>query len=260
MSNTSTPFGEVHYDTPQEATTSLAGPNGQAVVEEIPLDDPRLLSSENVESNATGDAYASPPVLPDGKWRAKLTLAKIKDAKGTEQDFRTSMATWRTPQQPFFAVNVQSEVIDHSGKFDGYKLTEYWVKTLVGDRGPGEGTSQLATIVRASGGKVPMGGNQKAMLDAGLRHLASEPEVVIETAWEARCQTCEEACEKRGEKKSKAFHVRGMHRFPQPRTGQWSPEIECPTCHATLRAQPRIVQYFPLSVPHQGAATAKKTA
>lgn len=238
-------FGEVTYE---GGVAGEAAPPTEQV--EISLDDPRLLSSENIEANEEGNAYAVPPPIPDGKWRAKLSAVDIKDSKGQPQKFIVSLATWKTPNVAFLCTNIQSEVLDASGKFDGVKLTEYWVKTLVGDRpGPGFGVSPLATIVRMSGGRVPQGSNAKQTMDAALAHLAGEPEAVIETQWEVSCMACTDAAVKSNTKKPKPF-LRGMHRFPQTKVGVYSPEAQCPTCKSVGRAQPRITGYFPITTPH----------
>ena len=58
----------------------------------------------------------------------------------------------------------------------------------------------------------------KDRLDHFLKVLSGEPEVIVETYWEARCQACEQAADKRGEKKPDEF-LRGEQRFPM-KTGR----------------------------------------
>src|ERR1700689_81179 len=139
-----TQFGDVTYDaaTPGEATQSEA-------TQSIDPNDPRL-TSEVLTINPDADAYAVPPPLPDGKWRAKAKQVDIKDDKGQLQRYAVFSRAKMEGGKPFFATNVEFSVIDHSGSFDGGKLTEYWVKTLVDAR---KGTSQAATLTGKLGGK-----------------------------------------------------------------------------------------------------------
>ena len=226
-------------DEPQAALTAPAV--------EVDPNDPRL-TSESMETDATVDAYAVPPPLPDGKWRVKLRLADIKNPQGQVQPehFLLTVATWRNPPAPFFCVNVESEVIDLTGRYDGVKLTDYWVKTLVDERKAG--ASALATVVRKSGGVVPLGSNQLQVKDIALKHLAGDPECLVETQWVVRCQACEQKADKSGEKKPKPY-LRGMHRFP-PKSHphvKFDAEVKCTACGGLNRAMPQIVQYFTLS-------------
>lgn len=235
----STAFGDVTYDTqPAEAAPA---PGEQAPA--IDPNDPRL-TSEVLTDNATADAYAVPPPLPDGKWRAKAKQVDIKDDKGQQQRYAVFSRAKMAGGAPFFATNVEFSVIDHSGAFDGVKLTEYWVKTLIDER---KGTSQAATLTRKLGGKSPASGNQKAFMDALLTTLAAEPELVIETAWSAECQQCQEAAKKRGDKAPRPF-LQGMHRFPGTKVpGVHEPMVPCTACKSMVRAQPRIVGFYSLA-------------
>jgi hypothetical protein len=231
---------------------------------EIDPNDPDLVS-ESLETDANADAYERTPTLPDGKWRAKMKLIDIKYPNGPNkgkvvpEKFLTTIATWRTPPKKFLCVNLESDVLDTGtsthGRYNGSKLSDYWVKTLVDDRKPG--ASALATVIRKSGGQVPVGTPQTGVKDIALRHFAGEPEVVIETQWEARCQKCEEKADKEGRDKPKPFK-RGMHNFPMKRVApgqpaspvdKYDPEIQCPDCKTQVRAMPRIVQYFEVSTP-----------
>lgn len=245
-------FGEVtiNADTPAEAAVA---PGEQAPA--IDPNDPRL-TSEVITDNPEADAYAVPPPLPDGKWRAKAKQVDIKDDKGTAQRYAVFSRAKMANGAPFFATNVEFSVIDHSGKFDGVKLTEYWVKTLIDER---KGTSQAATLTRKLGGKNPATGSQKSFMDALLHVLASEPELVIETAWSAECQQCQEAAKKKGDRAPRPF-LQGMHRFPATKVpGEREPIVPCPTCRSMVRAQPRIAGFFSLaeSKPTHGTGATK---
>lgn len=232
-------FGEVTYaDAPAEAAPA---PGEQPAL--VDPNDPRL-TSEVLTINPDADAYAVPPPAPDGKWRAKAKQVDIKDDKGQQQRYAVFSRAKMANGAPFFATNVEFSLIDHSGKFDGIKLTEYWVKTLVDER---KGTSQAATLARKLGGKVPASGNQKMYIDALLQTLAAEPELIVETNWSAECQQCQEAAKKKGDRAPRPFLV-GMHRFPATKVpGERDPIVACPTCKSQVRAQVRIAGFYSLT-------------
>jgi len=251
-------FGEPTYAEVAHSTTEqpVNGIDQQAATLVDP-NDPRL-TSEVLTINPDADAYAVLPPLPDGKWRAKAKQVDIKDDKGQQQRYAVLSRAKMAGGAPFFATNVEFSIIDHSGEFDGVKLTEYWVKTLVDAR---KGTSQAATLTGKLGGKVPASGNQKVYIDALLATLAAEPELVVETAWSAECQACQESAKKRGDKSPRPF-LQGMHRFPATRTpGTHEAVVACTTCKSQVRAQPRIVGFFSLkeSQPTRGTGNPAAT-
>lgn len=232
-------FGEVIQ---ADAAPQDASPSNGEQHQLIDPNDPRL-TSEVLTLNPDADAYAPMPTLPDGKWRAKAKQVDIKDDKGQLQRYAVFSRAKMANGAPFFATNIEYSIIDHSGDFDGVKLTEYWVKTLVDTR---KGTSQAATMIQKLGGKVPPAATQKAVMEALLAVLATEPELILETAWSAECQTCQESAKKKGEKQPRPFQ-QGMHRFPSTRTpGVHDPVVGCPTCKSQVKAQARIVQPFSL--------------
>jgi hypothetical protein len=231
-------FGEVAYDNPP----AEAAPSHDAAPA-IDPNDPRL-TSEVLTDNAAADAYATPPPLPDGKWRAKAKQVDIKDDKGQLQRYAVFSRPGIESGKPFFATNVEFSIIDHSGANDGVKLTEYWIKTLIDGR---KGTSQSDTMVRKLGGKTLPSSTDKQRIDLLLATLAAEPELIIETAWRAECQTCQETAKKKGDRAPKPF-MAGMHRFPATKVpGVHDPIVGCPVCRSQVRAQPRIVGYFSLA-------------
>ena len=86
-----------------------------------------------------------------------------------------------------------------------------------------------------------------------VKALSGEPEIGIETAWEASCQACGEAAKKAGTGYPQT--IRGMHRFPaqtdpnKRKAGeQFDPETFCPVnrAHGTMRAQARIQGFLSL--------------
>jgi hypothetical protein len=233
-------FGEIQYDD-QSANVPPATAEGG----NIPIDpnDPRL-TSEVLTINPDADAYAVLPPLPDGKWRAKAKQVDIKDDKGQLQRYAVFSRAKMEGGKPFFATNVEFSVIDHSGAFDGVKLTEYWVKTLVDAR---KGTSQAATLTGKLGGKPLATATQLDTMRLLLTTLAAEPELIVETAWSAECQHCQETAKKKGDRAPRPF-LAGMHRFPATKTpGVHDPVVPCTTCKSQVRAQPRIVGLYSLT-------------
>lgn len=246
-------FGEITYDN-ASGEPAAAAPNGH---DSTPIDpnDPRL-TSESLTINPDADAYAILPPLPDGKWRAKAKQVDIKDDKKQDQRYAVFSRPKMANGAPFFATNVEYSIIDHSGSFDGVKLTEYWVKTLIDER---KGTSQAATLIKKLGGTAPATGTQKAYIDALLAQLAKEPELILETAWSAECQHCQEVAKRKGDRQPRPF-LQGMHRFPTTKVpGVHDPMAKCPTCSQMVLAQARIVAPFSLteSVATRGTGAAK---
>ena len=233
-------FGEVTYaDAPQETAPAT---NGATTTELIDPNDPRL-TSEILTVNPEADAYAVLPPLPDGKWAAKAKQVDIKDDKGQQQRYAVFSRAKMANGAPFFATNIEYSILDNSGEFDGVKLTDYWVKTLVDTR---KGTSQVATMIAKLGGKVPVSGSQKVYMDTLLQLLASEPTLILETAWSAECQHCQEVAKAKGQKQPRPF-LQGMHRFPATKTpGVYDPMVKCTSCGQMVRAQARIVAPFSL--------------
>lgn len=245
-------FGEVTYEGGQpsaDSTTTTHGANGAAAQSQneiVDLNDPRL-TSEQLSENPVGDAYAIPPPLPAGKWRAKAKQVDIKDDKGNLQRFAAFVRAKMNDGKPFLATNVEFAVLESSGKWDGTKLTEYWVKTVVEQR---SGTSQIATLL-AKFKQPVVPATPGARMEQFLKVLAGEPEIVIETDWEASCMQCQEIAKKKNEKQPRPFML-GMHRFPQVKIGgitQADPVVKCPEGHQ-VRAQARIVQFHSLDTPH----------
>lgn len=224
----------------------------QGVEIEIDPNDPFLNSTaESMETDAAHDAYAQRPPMPDAKWRAKVRIAKIKNKKGEEvpENYIAAMSTWLDKNVPYYAMNLEFEIIDPTNHYDGFKMTEYHVKTLVNAKIGG--SSPLATLVRKSGGVVPTGSSQAQVRDIALAHFAGEPELMLESQWIATCQFCEEKAKKAIPKEKAPRPLkRGQRAFP-PKVGvaanafvKNDPLVECPTCHTTNRAKATPVQYF----------------
>lgn len=233
-------FGDVVYEGGEGTPETQAGGGNQLPL--IDINDPRLTSEALDDTSA--DAYAVPPPPPDGKWRAKIKAVEIKeDGKGTPnpQHPLWSVASREKIQggTPFFIMNAEVALTDLSGKNDGVKITENWIKSLIDER---KGTSQMSTIAKAAGAEVPARSNDVTRRELLLKTLAGEPEIIIETQWEAQCQACQEKAKKAGERAPRPF-LRGMHTFPQV-GGKPSADAKCPVCGSFSRAQARIAGFF----------------
>jgi hypothetical protein len=226
----------VYQEEPGVATPEA---HDASAVQAVDLDDPQL-TSEIITDQVDKDAYAVPPPAPDGKWRAKLKQVPIKDADGTMKPVIAASSPNMANGRKFLATNVEVSLLDASGKYDGSRITEYWVKSLVDER---KGTSQMSTIATKAGNPPPAASSDRMRYDALAKALAGEPEVIVETYWNAACQTCEEGAKKRGERRPKDF-LRGMHRFPLSKDGSRDPNVQCPNCKSLVRAQVRIAQFF----------------
>jgi hypothetical protein len=241
-------FGEPTYEGGQPdagSATTTHGANGSAqAAEVIDLNDPQL-TSEMLTENPEGDSYAVPPPIPDGKWRAKLIAIPVKNkAKGIEERYIAVRYPKMNDGKAFLVTNVQAQILDANGKYDGIKLTEYHVKTAL-DRSGNSGVGTiLAKLKQPLTPATPAG-----RMEQFLKVLASEPELVVETAWEASCQNCQESAERAGTRKPKEFLL-GMHRFPQSKGGGHDPVVSCPVCKTQVRAQAKIQQYWPLTEKH----------
>ena len=244
-------FGDVTYqENPAEVQGGTASSSSSPAIDP---NDPRLTSESLTDSGA--DAYAVPSPLPDGKWRAKAKQVDINDDRKQLQRYAVFSRPKMAGGTPFFATNVEFSIIDHAGKFDGVKLTEYWVKTLIDER---KGTSQAATLTRKLGGKTPGATTQKGAIELLLLTLAAEPELIVETAWSAECQTCQETAKKKGDRAPRPF-LQGMHRFPATKIpGEHDPMVKCSACGAMVRAQARINGFFALSETQATRGNASK--
>lgn len=243
----STSFGDVTYSQPEEtSTTAPAGPNGQAQEVVIDPNDP-LLTSEPLEMNLDANAYDVPPPAPDGFWRARLKQVDINDKAGKPQKHITG--AFQNPYRPFFCVNIETHLIDQTGKNDDVTITDYWVKTTVDKR---QKISQLASIGVAIGlrDQLATANSQKDVLDIVERGLAGEPNCVVQTQWQWACRGCDDRAGKQGKSKPGVF-LREQLSAPADGKGGKNPTVRCGTCGAQCRAQARVVNYLP--------ATAKVT-
>ncbi len=234
-------FGDVTYEQQAGAADPASTANPVAAEPEIDINDPRLVS-ENIEIDPAGDAYAMPPVLPDGRWRAKLVAKEVGKAPNQKR-FAPKLDR---DQRPYLYTALEADVIDHSGKFDGIKVPDYFVSTQVRR----DGSSAAATILARLGKPAQRTTTHGTLMNDLLSALAGEPELTIETEWEANCQKCEEISDKKHERKPRS--TRGMHNFPQQRNAQgkmeYVPRLKCAVdgSHGEMFARPRITHYHAL--------------
>lgn len=242
----STAFGTPVQDAPMDEQKQGNGNGGgeNAQVQELDPNDPRLTSEViGGEESAEGDAYATRPPLPDGKWRAKLKQVDVKGRDGKLVRDLPYLVPFTNPPTPCLLTNIEATVIDNGdGRWDGVQLTDYWVKTFV-DRRKTPPASALGTVVVKSGG-APLKGTEREKMNQALKHLAGEPECIIETVWHAGCESCQKAAKDRGER-VKDFLI-GMHHFPQRKGGEHEATVQCPVCKSMVTARPQIFRYWSL--------------
>lgn len=190
------------------------------VVSDAPQDvidenDPRLIS-EPLDINLDADAYAQPAPPPDAKYKAKLKLEGVKQ-DGTSEKKQYASKNFGKPPVPAFTTSISCQLIDASGKYDGIILyPAFGGGASTAPRR--DGSSQVATILTRI--KKPDGTawapagvklNQKEWMDLFVRVMATEPEIGVETAWEASCMKCAEELKPQGKY---AARTTGMHHFP----------------------------------------------
>ena len=245
MSTNATAFGAPVQDSPaaDAATATATGVDAPVADKWVDPNDPAL-TSEVIEDSGE-NAYATLPPIPDGKYRAKLKHRDVNGPDGKPAQYRAYQASWgqyASAPVPYLATALDADVIDLQGKYDGYQLTDFFVKTLPGRNG----ASQVATVLRATGEATPKAASHVQWMQLLLKKLASEPEAGIETQWEWNCQACEEKAKAAGEKKPRG--LQGMHKFPQVpgKPGLHDPQLKCDACGAYGQARARIVAYLPL--------------
>lgn len=252
-------FGQpISSDVLEEQATQAAAPNGVATdaAEVIDINDPRL-TSEALDVNVDGDAYAFPPPPPDGKYRAKLSIlqTEVDDGKGhkSKVDYYGKS---HEKQGLYLCTGVKAAIIDPTGKYDNIPVFDRWVGTFVGR----DGSTKVSTILKflhrpdntpwvKPGTKL----NHAQWMQVFVQALAGEPEIGIETQWEWSCQGCGEEAKKKGERYPKS--VIGMQKFDpdrvasKPNAPVYQSELKCQVnaAHGFSRAQVRIARFLPLS-------------
>jgi hypothetical protein len=243
MANDFAPTTTTFEPTSDDAATNAAL-NESA--EGIDLNDPRF-ASEDIGVNPEGDAFAAPPPPPDAEYRAKLKLLDV-EYKGNKMQY----APWASADgsKVAFFSKLEATIQDPSGKYDNLKVFDSWFSTLLNR----DGSTKVSTLLTRLGKTVPARASHKLLMDELVKALASEPDIIISTQWEASCQACSEAFKnggKQGVKPAGAKGVRGMSKFPlKPGSvTEHVPEIVCPTDshHGVMVAQARIAGFKKLS-------------
>jgi hypothetical protein len=243
-------FGQPQVDTPSESPVngSAAGA-GDQVQEFIDPNDPRL-TSEALDVNLEGDAYAFPPPPPDGKYRAKLKLAPPKDASGKPIEAGYIAAKWgRQQPQLVLVTGVEASIIDPNGKHDGIKLYDFNVATFMGRDNSSKVQTILKMLRQPSGEPWVKSGTKLTHKDWMLtlhKALAGEPEIGVETQWEWNCEGCGKAAKASGQAYPKS--ITGMRNFPQDH-GKPVPEMRCSKDqgHGVSKARATIARFVALS-------------
>ena len=218
----------------EEATNdALNAPTG-----ELDLNDPRF-AAEDIGVNPEGDAYATPPPPPDAEYRAKLKQLDVKNNKGEMVRY----APWQSQDgsKVAFFTKIEATIQDPTGKYDNIKVFDSWFSTMLNR----DGSTKVSTLLTKLGKTIPPKASHKVLMDLLVQALASEPDVLIETQWEASCQACGEEAKKTGSKRPRS--VQGMKKFPllPGKSNEYNPEIICPADakHGLMQAQVRIAGF-----------------
>lgn len=238
---------------------SDTGPEVSSAPQElIDENDPRLIS-EPLDVNVDADAYAQPAPPPDGKYRAKLKLEGVKQ-EGTSEKKSYAPKNFGKPPVPAYATSISCQLIDANGKYDGIVLYPAFgggVSTAVRRDNSSQVGTILARIKKPDGSAWAPAGvkmNPKEWMELLVKALATEPEIGVETSWEASCRECGEVEKAKGSGKF-AARTTGMHHFP-PETDAAkrkagltnSPEIKCAVnpAHGYSKARAIVTRFLHL--------------
>jgi hypothetical protein len=227
----------------------------------IDLDDP-LLVSESLTAKE-GDAFADPPPPPDAIYRCKLSLRGVS-AKDIGSDVApysagNELAAW-VPERAVdkktgavlgaFAktiINVQIFDPKHP-QYEGIYLQVpfKWTDTRENRQGLSRVMTILMLLKQPSGQPWVVKGQRyghRALMELFVKALAGEPEVLVRSEWSWNCDVCSQEGKKTG---VYAKSVEGMHKFPQPKIGVYSPEMVCQVNkgHGYSKARATAAQYF----------------
>lgn len=237
---------------------------GQAAAAAFPSDAPQdildpndpALVSEDISMDTEKDAYAQPAPPPDGKYRAKLKLAKKKDAKGQEVDYVPALWGQGSRAQKVWVMGIEMSIQDPEGKHDGIRVYDFNVSTFVG-RDQSSKVATILGILRQPDGKpwVPPGtrGPAKWWVDTLIKALAGEPEVTLETQWEWSCEGCGKEAKESGKPYPRA--ITGMNKFPVDQEAskkggkvvyQCERKCEINPAHGYTRARVTVSRILPL--------------
>jgi hypothetical protein len=232
--------------------------NGQApagaVQDIVDETDPRL-TSENLDLNLEGDAYASPTPPPDGKYRVKLKNEGFKVDGGEKRDYGSDKDKNNVP---YWKTSISCTIIDPSGKYDGlvvYPSFGGGASTQVRRDKTTQVSTILSKIMKPDGKSWAAGfkGTAIEWIQRFVQALATEPEIGIETQWEASCMECGKELKLKGDYATRTV---GMHHFP-PETDpvklrqglKYQHEKKCETKpgHGYMKARAQVARFLPLS-------------
>jgi hypothetical protein len=217
----------------------------------LDINDPAF-TSEALDVNLEGDAYARPAPPPDGTYRAKLKLAQPKNAAGQPVDFLPGVWAPKKPQHVLYT-GVRADIIDHTGKYDGIPVFDQSMSTFIQRDGSTKIQTLLAKLKRPSGEPYIKSGMRltaRGWMDLLLEALKTEPEVGIVTQWGWSCPACAEDAEKKNTRKPR--ETLGMAKFPPKKDssgrlipGVHEPEMKCAVnaAHGYNGAQLRIAAF-----------------
>jgi hypothetical protein len=240
--NADTSFDPGSADFSTSASPSADQGTQAAAAIGIDLDDPELLAFE-FDTNSGVDAYELPAPVDDGKYRVKLKQIDVKDAKGNVVRWAVKKKEGVNEGRPYAYTAIEAQILQPGGKFDGLKLRDNFVSTMKAKR---SGGVPVVTILDSLKVKVPVKANAKDLMELLLKTLAGEPELVIETAWEG--QVAQDINDMFRTKGLYAPSLRGQYNFPMvDGKRQVESEVKSSLGVFPVRAQSRIIRYFPLS-------------
>jgi hypothetical protein len=233
----------IYMDEPSHALDH-ADPLGQPASTGISDPTDLNLLEFQVETNTDVNAYAAPPPIPDGRYRAKLKQIDVKLDNGGTARYKIAQKPTVNGGSPYVYTAIEATIIDPAGRYDGLKVWDRFVSTLPARNGG----IPMVRVLTSLGHKLPASASPRHILEALLKVLGGEPELEIETVWEGNLdQADQERFKQAGVKPPR---VLGMHRFPDnPEVkGAKLPDMDVDTSlgKVHLHAQVRINNYHPL--------------
>jgi hypothetical protein len=254
----STTFGAPLDDVAEQpGVAGTANGTGADKVQDIIDPNDPMLTSESLDVNLDGDAYAFPPPPPDGKYRAKLKLMPIEQTDASGHKSKVDYVPKRHDKQGLYLHGaVEAHIIDPSGKYDNIPVYDRWVGTFLGRDNSTKVSTILGKLRQPDGAPWVKPGQKMThalWMQTFVRALAGEPEIGIETQWEWSCQACGEEAKKKGTAYPRS--ITGMQKFPmdmaksKPNAPVYQSEMRCQVspAHGFSRAQVRIARFLTLS-------------
>jgi hypothetical protein len=243
---------------PEEHPVNGQTAPGTEIQEFIDPNDPKLVS-ETLDADVTKDAYATPPIPPDAKYRAKLKHEGVKDAA---QQVIPFVADKTKDGILFLKTQISASIIDPTGRFDGFVVRPQfggYVSTVLRKDKSSTLITLLSKVKKPDGtfwATMGLRLDQRSWMDLLVRALTGEPEVGIETVWEWNCQVCGDLAKASNYANGYPRGLSGMQRFPQETDPEkrkqgflYSPEARCQVNpgHGYFRAYPKIARFLSLA-------------